>query len=383
VHKSVYIRALTYYLLMRFPANILKEGNNCLLLVTLITMILFAGALLNIPNRVSAEDNEPVLNFYVERELVGHSDDITSLAWSSNGLWIASGSLDNSTKIWSTSTWNVLRTFNHPAPVNELSWSKNTQRLALSYGNGTIHIYNSVGWNLIQNLSQHVEDVNALDWNPTGSALSSGDKTGTIEIWDTSSWNSIETLGMLGGISDLKWSNDGTKLAACSDEGTIRVWDTTTWLELRSFDVTSGNEATESIAWNPTDSELASSSGDNKVIVWDTLIWNSIQNKDVESPKEIEWGSDGSYITVGASGGIKTWDTSTWNELQTNGTQGTFQVNAVSMNPDGNKLVSGSPSDVGNKILIWEKNLSPVLDLIGNLNILEDESFSYTVNIFR
>jgi WD40 repeat protein/predicted transcriptional regulator len=364
---------------MRFPANILKEGNNCLLLVTLITMILFAGALLNIPNRVSAEDNEPVLNFYVERELVGHSDDITSLAWSSNGLWIASGSLDNSTKIWSTSTWNVLRTFNHPAPVNELSWSKNTQRLALSYGNGTIHIYNSVGWNLIQNLSQHVEDVNALDWNPTGSALSSGDKTGTIEIWDTSSWNSIETLGMLGGISDLKWSNDGTKLAACSDEGTIRVWDTTTWLELRSFDVTSGNEATESIAWNPTDSELASSSGDNKVIVWDTLIWNSIQNKDVESPKEIEWGSDGSYITVGASGGIKTWDTSTWNELQTNGTQGTFQVNAVSMNPDGNKLVSGSPSDVGNKILIWEKNLSPVLDLIGNLNILEDESFSYTV----
>jgi WD40 repeat protein len=319
------------------------------------------------------------VNFYVERELDGHSHNITALSWSNNGLWIASGSLDNSTKIWSTTTWDEVRTFNHPAPVNELSWSKNTQRLAISYGNGTIHIYNSLGWNLIQNLTQHTVDVYAIDWNPTGSALSSGDNNGTIEIWDTSSWNSIKTLGMPGGIYDIKWSNDGNKMAACSEEGTIKVWDTTTWIELRSFDVTSQNEATESIAWNPDDSELVSSSGDNKVKVWDTIFWNTVQNLDVESPKKIEWGSDGSYVMVGTIGGLKIWDTTSWEEIQIKEIQGNSQITALSMNPEGDKIASGSPSVINNTVLIWEKNLSPVLDQIGNMNTLEDESFTYTV----
>jgi WD40 repeat protein len=349
------------------------------ILIFIISFFILGITISNIPESTYAGDEEPFVNFYVERELDGHSHDITALSWSNNGFWIASGSLDNSTKIWSTSTWNVVRTFDHTAPVNELSWSKSTQRLAISYGNGTIHIYNSVGWNLIQNLTQHIEDVNALDWNPSGSALSSGDNTGTIEIWDTSSWNSIKTLGMPGGIYDLKWSNDGNKLAACSEGGAIRVWDTSTWIELRSFDVTSGNEAAASIVWNADDSELASSSGDNKVIVWETMSWNSIQNKDVESPKEIDWGNDGSYVVVGTLGGIKIWDTASWEEIQTKKTQGISQITALSMSPEGDKIASGTPSAVNNTVLVWEKNLSPVLDLIGDMNILEDEPFSHTV----
>jgi len=184
---------------------------------------------------------------------------------------------------------------------------------------------------------------------------------------------------MPGGISDLKWSNDGNKMAACSEGGTIKVWDTTTWVELRSFDVTSGNEATESIAWNPDDSKLASSSGDNMVKVWDTIFWNVVQNKDVESPKEIDWGNDGSYIGVGTIGGIKIWDTTSWEEILIKETPGNSQITALSINPEGDRIASDSPSDENNTVLIWVKNHSPILDPIGNMNTLEDEPFTYTV----
>jgi WD40 repeat protein/predicted transcriptional regulator len=355
-----------------------KEKNHQILVIS-ISIIFICIILSFVPYGAHAGNGEPIVNFYVGEELDVHSGSITALSWSYNGLWIASGSMDNSTKILSTSTWSVVRTFLHPAQVNELSWSMSTQRLAISYGNGTIDIYSSAGWNLIDNLTQHLDDVNALDWNPSGSALSSGDDSGTIEIWDTSSWNSIKTLGMPSGIKDLKWSNDGNKLAACSNEGTVKVWGTTNWVELRSFDVTPGNDATESIAWSYDDTNLASSSEDNMVNIWDTMSWIAIQNKDVESPKEIDWGSDGSYIAVGTIGGIMIWDASSWEEILTKESPGNIQIAAVSMNPDGDRIASGSPSDVNNSVIVWEKNLSPVLDEIGNKDILEDELFTYTV----
>ena len=149
--------------------------------ITFISAMFLVIILFNISDVVQAEGTEPNVNFYIERELFGHSDDVTALAWSANGQSIASGSLDNTTRIWSTGTWSTVKTFYHSAPVFRISWSKTNLRLAISYGNGTIEVYNSVGWTLLKTLSEHLDSVSGLSFSPDGSMLSTGDDLGNIK----------------------------------------------------------------------------------------------------------------------------------------------------------------------------------------------------------
>ncbi|UCG70886.1 MAG: winged helix-turn-helix transcriptional regulator [Thermoplasmata archaeon] len=361
------------------PGNNVTRMNSPFFVIS-ISVTLLAITFCNVPNEVNAEDAEPVLNFYVERELLGHSDDVTALAWSSNGQWIASGSLDNTTRIWGTGTWSNIKTLYHSAPVRGISWSRNTFKLAISHGNGPIEIWNSMTWTLIQNLSEHVDTVLGVNWKPDETQLSTGDNSGNIKIWDTTTWNSVQTLGMPDGVKDLQWSYNGDKLAACSSDGTISVWETSTWTNLQSFDATAGDQNIESIAWSPDDSKLASSSGENEVKIWDASSWITSQNLDAESPMKVSWSSDDSYVAVSVIRGIKVWETTAWEVVKTTNLSENSQIVALSIDPEAEMMVSGSPNDTNNTLLIWGKNFSPILDPIGDLTATEDEVNTYLIS---
>jgi WD40 repeat protein/DNA-binding transcriptional ArsR family regulator len=335
----------------------------------------------SISNVVQGEGTEPHVNFYVERELFGHSDDVSVLAWSANGQSIASGSLDNTTRIWSTGTWSTVKTFHHSAPVFGISWSKTTLKLAISYGNGTVEVYNSVGWALLKTLTDHLDTISGLSFSPDGSMLSTGDDLGHIEIWDATTWISLKTLDLGSGVKELQWSNSQDKLAACSNNGTITIWETATWTTEQSFDTTSGDQSVESISWSPDDSKLASSSGEMEVIIWDTEFWNALHTLDSESnPNEIIWSYDDTYVVVSVIGGVKIWNATNWEVIQSQELNENSQVEALSASPEGNHIASSGPYDTNNTVIIWEKNLSPVLDPIGSREAIEDQPFSLIVS---
>jgi len=46
-----------------------------------------------------------------ERTLTGHSDEVNSVAWSSDGKWIVSGSDDKLGKIWNAETGAKVSSF--------------------------------------------------------------------------------------------------------------------------------------------------------------------------------------------------------------------------------------------------------------------------------
>ncbi|UCF08423.1 MAG: winged helix-turn-helix transcriptional regulator, partial [Thermoplasmata archaeon] len=321
------------------------------------------------------------VNFYTERELLGHSGDVTAIAWSSNGQWIASGSQDNTTRIWSSETWDTVKTLHHSGAVKEVSFAKNALRFAVSLENGTIEIWNSAGWSLSKNLTEHSDTVSGLDWSPDGTMLATGDSSGNVKIWDTTTWNSMENLVMTSGVMDLRWSNTGDKLAASFSNGTIGVWETSTWANIQFLIASAGDEGVASIAWSPDDSELASSSEDNKVRVWSTVSWEAIQTFDTESPpKEVDWSFDGSFLAVAVVGGIASWDTTEWGHINSTELSDETQVAALAFDPEGDGIATSAPSNSNNAVLIWVKNFSPILDPIGNRTALEDQPFSMTVS---
>lgn len=75
--------------------------------------------------------------------LVGHEDAVTSIAFSTNGKYLASGSRDRTIKLWDMSTRKVTNTIKaHADRVNSVAFSQDCKTLASGSADRTIKLWN-------------------------------------------------------------------------------------------------------------------------------------------------------------------------------------------------------------------------------------------------
>src|SRR5262245_43213570 len=73
---------------------------------------------------------------------LGHSQPIFALSYSPDGSRLASGSGDNTVKIWDANTRELIRTLDgHQAPVRGVSYSHDGKTLATGDENGDIKLW--------------------------------------------------------------------------------------------------------------------------------------------------------------------------------------------------------------------------------------------------
>jgi len=65
------------------------------------------------------------------RTLSGHADDVESVAFTPNGKILASGSWDNTVKLWNVQTGEVIRILNQKSAVRSVAISPDGQLLAV------------------------------------------------------------------------------------------------------------------------------------------------------------------------------------------------------------------------------------------------------------
>src|SRR6266849_4535677 len=118
------------------------------------------------------------------RTLTGHSRRVNSLAFSSDGQLLASGSSDRTIKIWNLHTGKLLRTIRgHSGAVIDVIISSDEKTLAsVSYDN-SIKIWNLHTGELQYTLTRHSDNVFCIAFSSDGQLLASGSKDTTIKIW--------------------------------------------------------------------------------------------------------------------------------------------------------------------------------------------------------
>src|SRR6267154_193934 len=126
-----------------------------------------------------------------------HSDYINSLDFSPDGSVLASGSSDQTTKLWNTKTWQQQ---GNPIDCGDsvccVRYSPSGKHLAIAtYDN--IQIFNPGTRERIANFKAHAAVKSAgtlsLAWTPDGTRLLSGGSVWdpTIQEWDTSTWKQV------------------------------------------------------------------------------------------------------------------------------------------------------------------------------------------------
>ena len=115
--------------------------------------------------------------------LTGHGHQIFALAFSPDGKTLASGSLDNTIRLWDVATGQLLQILTgHTGTVNGVGFSPDGRLLASASDDTTIRVWDVASGTQLQTLYDHTEAATSAVFSPDGTMLATGsyDK---MQLW--------------------------------------------------------------------------------------------------------------------------------------------------------------------------------------------------------
>ena len=210
----------------------------------------------------------------------GHSgvlSNVFALAWSPDGNRIVSAcsaaGFDKTVHIWNAKTGSALRRYNSSYgltpqfSVSSVAWSPHGDRIATACGDKSIRLWEATTGKTILTFKTNSDWVYTIAWSPDGRYLALANGNSTAEILDASTGRVLLTYsGHHESVRDIAWSPGGSRLATASNDTTVQIWDAATGACLHVY---SEHAAwTTSVAWSPDGTRIASASNDKTVRVW-------------------------------------------------------------------------------------------------------------------
>jgi hypothetical protein len=171
--------------------------------------------------------------------LEGHSNLVSAIAFSPNGKLLASGSHDETVKLWEASSSTLQRTFKgHLKMVSAVAFSPDGKLLASGSHDKTVKLWDVISGTLQRTLEGHSWIVNAVAFSPDGKLLASGSHDKTVKLWDASLGTLQRTLkGHSGEVKAVAFSPDGKLLASGSIDDIVKLWDASSGTLQRTLEV--------------------------------------------------------------------------------------------------------------------------------------------------
>jgi len=305
----------------------------------------------------------------------GHSERVTSVAFSVDGKTLASGGWDNTIKLWEVATGRELRSLNgHSQTVSSVAFSVDGKTLASGCGDSTIKLWDLITGQELHTLTGHSGVVDEVAFSADGKVLASGSWDQTIKFWNVATGREIRTLtGHTGKIRCIAFIA-GNALASGSEDATVKVWDAATGQELRTFK--GHSNWIYSVALSADGRLLASGGADTTIKIWEVATGRELRTLKGHSAAvtSVVFSSDGQTLASGGEdSSIKLWEVRTGQQLRT--LQGhSYGVNSVAFSPDGRTLASGSTDHT---VKLWDVAAGRELhSLIGHSEAINSVAFS-------
>jgi WD40 repeat protein len=123
----------------------------------------------------------------------------------------------------------LLRLVGHHGAVTSVAWSPDGMRLASGGGGkegGELFVWDAHSGQRVHALAGHPGVVSALTWTSSGELVVSGGSDGRLRWWEVHSGECVRVReAHQGTVQALKVSPDGRTLASCGDDGAVALWD--------------------------------------------------------------------------------------------------------------------------------------------------------------
>jgi|GEM_PF-371180 len=317
--------------------------------------------------------------------LSGHSDRVTSVAFSPDGSRIASGSWDKTIKVWESATGKEVATFaGHSESVTSVAFSPDGSRIASGSRDKTIKVWESATGKEVTTLPGHADGVTSVAFSPDGSRIASGSRDKTIKVWESATGKEVTTLrgdedGATRGVTTVAFSPDGSRIASGSQDQTITIWESATGKEVARL--LGHSDTVTSVAFSPDGSRIASGSADETIKIWEDATGKVVTLAGNCHVTSVAFSPDGSRIASALGGTadsldkrIKVWDSATRREVTTLlGHRGDGEVTSVAFSADGSRIASGDWAS----IKVWDSTTGTKLaTLAGHSGTITSVAFS-------
>ncbi|AFY99149.1 serine/threonine-protein kinase [Calothrix sp. PCC 6303] len=285
-----------------------------------------------------------------------HGGMVYAIAFTPDGQYLASGSSDNTIKMWETRTGKIHRRLGrwfsgHSDSVWDICFSPKQNILASASYDRTIKLWETTGKNS-HTLTGHENWVNSVAFHPNGLLLASSSNDCTIKLWKTTTGKEIQTLAShTDSVLSVNFSPDGQYLVSGSADNTIKIWEVSTGKEI--ITLKSHSFFVNSVIFHPNGKTLASASSDRTIKLWHATTGKLIRTykNHTDSVSSISFTPNGQILASASwDHTIKLWQTNTGKEIATL-TGHCNYIRAIAFSPDGKTLVSASDDET---IKIWE-----------------------------
>ncbi len=283
--------------------------------------------------------------------LYGHGDAVARVAFSPDGRLLASGSADRSLCLWNVANGQLLqRLHGHVQGVMGLALTQDGSLLASAHQDRQVRLWDPGQRCLTRLLPLHQSEVTTVDWQPQGQLLASGSVDQTIRFWEQQRDQVSKVLyGHAGWLRMVRFNRAGSQLISCSNDWSIRHWQVESGALLQTIEP---GYSVWAIALSPDEATLAcgGTQGTVQLLAWPQGTVRMILHGHSNWVTVVAFSPDG---TILASGGgdqqIRLWDAQSGHCLAT--LQGhSSWIYGLAFSPDGLHLASASADHT---ICLW------------------------------
>lgn len=290
---------------------------------------------------------------------------VNSASFSPDGRRVVTAGTDETARVWSLDTADVLVLRGHTAPLTWASFSPDGSRVATASLDKTARVWDAKSGALLSELKGHAGAITCAAFDPGGKYLATGGADKTARVWEVKSGAEFKVLsGHTSAISAIAFNPDGDQVATEAGDRTGRLWD----LKGGGFkELSDLSGPFSAIAYNKKGNLLVSENGVEggygHVAVWDTKTGTQIRK--LRGPRNyvsrVAFSPDGKYVLAGgATGQVLVWLTSNWQEIaELRSDEGA--VVWADFSPDGELIVT---SNQGNNVELWDRKTGEHIALL-------------------
>ena len=299
----------------------------------------------------------------------GHTNSVSSVAYSLDGKYLATGSADG-VKLWNVTTGEHVKKLNGQGNV---VYSPDGKYIA-SRTSKVVNLSEVATGECIKRFEGHTDTIYSVAYSPDGKYIASGSEDKTIKLWEVATGECIKTLiGHSDDVKSLCYSPDSAYLASGSEDETIKIWEISKGSCIKTL--TEHTSYVESVSYSPDGKYIVSGSLDDTIKIWEVASGNCVKTLEGHTgPVEyVSYSRNGTYLASSSwDRTIKLWKVVTGECIKTLAGH-TGWVKSVCYSPDGTYLASGSND---NTIKFWDASTGELLATTFCLD--GDEWLTYT-----